>query len=338
MRTFVLLCLMGCTGAPPPLPDNPRPSPAPGSLEKSVAAKEAEDKAQAARYPDQGPPGPASTDTPLANVPAWDGTTWALSDGRTLSFAGTQATLGDTTLEHTLEPHGGALGEQTVRVITPCALALWDGEAWIDGDRTTPACTAEEQAVEPQQVTWDFGNDTLYTFFPGGKAWRRAPKRVYSNPIGDWTEVDGVKVATFGKTEMRLHPVTRCHLAFEVTKDQRINRTTRRFPACDAASVTYDALPYTLWKAEDGDWIDLAGPGVGKLDPQRRPGREPLTWKPIEGGFEAVVTPEGGEPRTLTVQVDGCTATITREGKPPVKAERSWPECGTGKKDAAKAP
>lgn len=301
MRMLTTLLLAACTGTPPPAPPPEEPT-----------VPEARPK-----LPPQGPPPPA--EVVLAELDAWAGTRWTLSDGRSLTLDDGTATLGDEALTHALTKGGGRLGGRLIRLVTPCALAVYEGDTWVEAERSSPPCSAEEAAVQPEaHTTWAISGGDRYTFLPEGRAWRHGDKRSFKHPIGTWDAVEGR--ARFGETDFRVHPVGACHMALEIPKIHKLSRAHRTFPACTGGP--YEDLPFSLWKTDENDLIDLHGPGAGQLDVFRNRGREVLQWRPTETGFQAQIAE-----RTLEVSIEGCAATIREAGRPEVKAARTWPPC-----------
>jgi len=279
----------------------------------STTIAPAEDPPPARKVPPQAAPGPAPGETgPTPSA----GSQWRTEGGRVLAFSEGQATFDGRPMAR----DGQRLGQDGfVRLVTPCDLALYAEERWVEARRTSPPCADGEGRFDGvAHTTWDLPTGDRYSLLPGGQAWRRGPKRYFNHPSGTWT-ADGARV-TFGGSTFELVPLDACHRVFRHTKTGGVHRADRTFPVCDPAERTYADLDWTLWAFPNGDLLDVRSGGAAQIDVLAQTEPVPLTMTGVEGGFR--LTTADGAVRSFAVS--DCTAT---EAGSELTLTRQYPSC-----------
>lgn len=279
----------------------------------STTTAPAADPSPAQKLPPQSAPGPVEGETGPAPAA---GSEWRTEDGNVVVFAEGQAAFDGRPMTW----DGQRLGQAGfVRVVTPCDLALYAEERWVEARRTSPVCADGEGRVDGvAHTTWDLPTGDRYSVLPGGQAWRRGPKRYFNHPSGTWTD-DGARVS-FGASTFEVVTLDPCHRVFRHTSTGGVHRGDRSFPACDPADRTYAGLDWTLWAFPNGDLLDVRAGGTAQIDVLAQTEPVPLTLAGVDGGFR--LTTADGAVRTFVVS--GCTAT---EAGSERSLKRQYPSC-----------
>jgi len=270
--------------------------------------------------PPQQPPEPV--DAVLAPLPEGE-SAWMLEDERRLLIGADGATLGEQELPLDRTTGGARLGSVRVRAVPGCAVAVYEDGVWIEGRRTQPPCTDDELLAEPgEHVTWDLPGGDRYSLLPQGRVWRRGPKRAFKRPVGTWEAGEQGRVVTFDKSVYDLVSLDPCHTVFALRDPGNAYRATRSFPACDPRQATYGGFAWTLWRADNGDQLDVREPGRLIWDRLQQRTKVEGTWA---GAGPALTIQLDGAPTRLAV--DGCTATRAAEDGKTQEFRRIYPEC-----------
>ena len=322
MRLLIPALLVACSTPPtgsgsavPALDTDAAAASTPGSGEGGYVGR------PAFEMPPQEPPTPADAVLGELIVGA---STWTLEDGRTLVLGPEQASLAGESVPLARVPGGATLGERRLRAVAPCAAALYEDRVWVEAVRPEPACTPAERTVAvDQHVTWDLPGGDRYTLLPGGKVWRRGPKRAFKRPVGAWTTEGDHRVVAFDKSVYDLIVLDPCHTVYALREPSNAYRAVRSFPGCDPSQATYDGFAWTLWSAPSGDRLDVRAQGELRLDLSRVP--EPVvgTWEATEGPFRTVLGGVEGE-----LHVVDCVATLKQADGSEQAFTRIYPKCG----------